>query len=148
MSETNDASGQDDWAQVQDEALSKAEADSAWWTEQWLAFPTVSLDGEGQWHYWDVPEDSGVYNDDWRTGESMARDTVAQMQKFMAGRTALRRILREMDFESTVGQGFLTRLEDMLANPDLYLDSLEPGSVQAKLEALASRADAKSGGHA
>ena len=29
--------------------------------------------------------------------------------------------------------------EGMLANPDLYLDSLEPGSVQAKLKALAAK---------
>ncbi len=41
--------------------------------------------------------------------------------------------MREIDFDSTVAQGFLTRIEDMLANPAVYLESLEPGSVQRKL---------------
>jgi hypothetical protein len=114
-------------------AVEEAEASADWWTEQWLKFPTVSLDGEGQWHYWDVPEDSGVYADDWRVGEGLARDTVAQMQSFESGSSALRRIIREIDLESTVGQGFVTRIEDMLTRPEVYLDSLEPGSVQRKL---------------
>ena len=39
-----------------------------------------------------------------------------------------------MDFNSTIAQGFLNRIEDMLTNPDLYLESLEPGAVRAKLE--------------
>ena len=137
MGETSSTKAAEDLERLRREALAKAEDDTAWWNEQWLAFPTISLDEDGMWHYWDVPEDSGVYNDDWQVGEGLARDTVAQMQAFMAGRTALRRILREMDFESTLGQGFLTRIEDMLANPEIYLDSLEPGSVRAKLEALA-----------
>lgn len=114
-------------------AVEAAEASADWWTEQWLLFPTVSLDEEGQWHYWDVPEDSGVYADDWRVGEGLARDTVAQMQKFEAGSSVLRRIMREIDLESTVGQGFVTRIEDMLTRPEVYLDSLEPGSVQRKM---------------
>jgi hypothetical protein len=29
----------------------------------------------------------------------------------------------------------MNRIEDMLTNPDLYLDSLKPGAVRAKLEA-------------
>ncbi len=124
---------------IEQQATEAAEANVEWWNQEWLKFPTISLDDDGLWHYWDVPEDSGVYSDDWRVGEGLARDTVAQMQRFMAGSSALRRIFREIDFDSTVGQGFVTRIEDMLANPDLYLDSLEPGSVQAKLEALAAK---------
>lgn len=114
-------------------ATKAAEASADWWTEQWLRFPTVSLDDEGQWRYWDVPEDSGVYADDWRIGEALARDTVAHMQAFEAGSSVLRRILREIDLESTVGQGFVTRVEDMLTRPEVYLESLEPGAVQRKL---------------
>ena len=114
-------------------AAKEAEASADWWTEQWLRFPTVSLDEEGQWRYWDVPDDSGVYADDWRVGEGLARDTVAQMQNFEAGSSVLRRIVREFDLESTVGQGFMTRIEDMLTRPEVYLDSLEPGSVQRKM---------------
>ena len=120
-------------ADLQTAAVAEAEDNAAWWTEEWLKFPTISLDGDGGWHYWDVPEDSGIYSDDWRTGESLARDTVSQMQAFQSGSSALRRILSEIDFDSTVGQGFITRIEDMLTNPGVYLDSLEPGSVQAKL---------------
>ena len=134
---TSQATGDSD---VQRAAVEEAEANAEWWNSEWLKFPTISLDDEGHWHYWDVPEDTGVYNDDWRIGEGLARDTVAQMQRFMAGSSALRRIMHEIDFNSTVAQGFLTRIEDMLARPDLYLDSLEPGSVQAKLKALAQDA--------
>jgi hypothetical protein len=119
-------------------AVEKAEADAEAWNQEWLKFPTISLDDEGQWHYWDVPPDSGVYGDDWQLGESLARDTVAQMQRFTAGSSALRRLLREMDFNSTIAQGFLNRIEDMLTKPDLFLDSLEPGAVRAKLEGGAS----------
>ncbi|MEM7226203.1 MAG: hypothetical protein AAF495_24710 [Pseudomonadota bacterium] len=137
MGETNSEKAAEHLEQLRLAAFAKTEEDTAWWNEQWLAFPTISRDQEGLWHYWDVPEDSGVYNEDWQTGEGLARDTVAQMQAFMAGRTALRRILRDMDFESTVGQGFLTRLEDMLANPEIYLGSLEPGAVRSKLKELA-----------
>ena len=117
----------------QDALVQGAEASAEWWNQEWLKFPTISLDDEGQWHYWDVAEDSGVYSDDWKLGEGMARDTVAQMQRFPDGSSALRRIMREIDFNSTVAQGFLTRIEDMLTNPQVYLDSLEPGSVQRKL---------------
>lgn len=118
---------------LQDSAADEAETNSEWWQEQWLKFPTIGLDEDGGWHYWEVPGDSGIYNDDWRIGEGLARDTVRQMQAFNSGSSALRRILGEIDLESTVGQGFITRIEDMLTNPDLYLESLEPGSVQAKL---------------
>jgi len=114
-------------------ATQAAEESADWWNEQWLKFPTVSLDAEGMWHYWDVPDDLGIYADDWRRGEELARDTVAHMQAFEAGSTVLRRIMREIDLESTVGQGFLTRIEDMLTRPEVYLESLEPGSVQRKL---------------
>lgn len=123
-------------------AALEAQANAEWWNEEWLKFPTISLDPDGQWRYWDVPADSGVYSDDWQVGESLARDTVAQMQHFMAGSSALRRIFREIDLDSTVGQGFVTRIEDMLANPDLYLESLEPGSVRGKLRKLAKESAA------
>ncbi len=122
-------------AEVEAEALAKAEKDEAEWNRQWLLFPTVSQDDEGNWRYWDVPEDSGVYNEDWAVGERLARETVIQMQNFQSGSNVLRRIMREIDFESTVAQGFLTRIEDMLTNPALYLESLEPGAVRAKLRA-------------
>ncbi len=110
-----------------------AEADAKWWNQEWLKFPTVSLDDEGKWHYWDVTEGSRVYSDDRALGEALARDTVAQMQRFPEGGPVLRRIMREIDHDSIVAQGFFNRLEDMLTRPDVYLDSLEPGSVQAKL---------------
>lgn len=124
-------------------AIEKAEENEAWWHEQWLAFPTVSCDEEGVWHYWDVREDTGVYSDDWAVGEGLARDTVAHMQRFVAGSSVLRRIMHEIDFNSTVAQGFLTRIEDMLTKPELYLESLEPGAVRAKLKILAERDAAK-----
>ncbi len=110
-----------------------AEADAKWWNEEWLKFPTVSLDDEGNWHYWDVSGGSRVYSDDRSVGEALARDTVAQMQRFPEGGSVLRRIMREIDHHSIVAQGFFNRLEDMLTNPEVYLESLEPGSVQAKL---------------
>jgi hypothetical protein len=103
------------------------------WHDEWLKFPTVSLDVAGGWHYWDVAADTHVYSTDWKVGEGLARDTVAQMQRFPAGSSVLRRILREIDFNSLVAQGFLARVEDMLTNPQVFLQALEPGSVQAKL---------------
>ncbi len=110
-----------------------AEADAKWWNQEWLKFPTVSLDDEGKWHYWDVTEGNRIYSDDRALGEALARDTVAQMQRFPEGSSVLRRIMREIDHDSIVAQGFFNRLEDMLTRPDVYLESLEPGSVQAKL---------------
>ena len=104
-----------------------------WWDEEWSKFPTCKLDEDGTPNFWAVGEDSGIYADDWKTGQGLARDTVAQMQNFPEGSTALRRILSVMDFNSNVGQGFLTRIEDMLTRPEIYLDNLEPGAVQAKL---------------
>ncbi|MGF1611894.1 MAG: hypothetical protein ACFCUQ_21015 [Kiloniellales bacterium] len=128
------ASSQNAQVQFDEEAaVAAAEKSHDWWIEEWLKFPTISQDAEGQWRYWDVPHDSGVYADDWKLGEGLARDTVAQMQRFPDGSSALRRIMREIDFDSTVAQGFLTRIEDMLTNPEVYLDSLEPGSVQRKM---------------
>ncbi len=108
-------------------------ANAKWWQEEWLKFPTVSLDEEGNWHYWDVPADAGVYSEGRSLGEALARDTVAQMQRFPEGSSVLRRIMRDIDHNSIAAQGFFNRLEDMLTNPDVYLDSLEPGSVEAKL---------------
>jgi hypothetical protein len=103
------------------------------WHDEWLKFPTVSLDAAGGWLYWDVAADTHVYSTDWKVGEGLARDTVAHMQRFPAGSSVLRRILREIDFNSLVAQGFLARIEDMLTNPQVFLQALEPGSVQAKL---------------
>ena len=132
MANSDDKSAQSD-AAIEAAALAKAREDEAEWNRQWLLFPSLSFDDEGGWRYWDVPEDTGVYNDDWAVGERLARETVAHMQDFQSGNNVLRRIMREIDFESTVAQGFLTRIEDMLTNPALYLESLEPGAVQAKL---------------
>ena len=120
------ASSDQNWEQAADDARS-------WWDDEWAKFPTIQVDEDGTPNYWAVSEDSGVYSDDWQIGQGLARDTVAQMQRFPEGSTALRRILRAMDFNSTIGQGFLTRIEDMLTRPEVYLENLEPGSVQAKL---------------
>lgn len=113
--------------------MTESATDETWWTNQWLAFPTVTLDQDGLWHYWNVPDDSGVYSEDWAVGEGLARDTVAQMQAFREGSTVLRRIIKELDLNSTIAQGFLTRIEDMLARPDVYLVSLEPGAVRRQM---------------
>ncbi len=118
---------------VENEAEDVTEANAKWWNEEWLKFPTVSLDEEGKWHCWDVTGGSRAYIDDRSVGEALARDTVAQMQRFPEGGSVLRRIMREIDHNSIVAPGFFTRLEDMLTTPKVYLESLEPGSVQAKL---------------
>ncbi len=118
---------------VERDAEAITEADTKWWREEWLKFPTVSRDEEGNWQYWDVPVDTGVYNDDRTLGEALARDTVAQMQRFPEGSSVLRRIIRDIDLNSSAAQGFVNRLEDMLTRPDVYLESLEPGAVRAKL---------------
>jgi len=97
-----------------DEAVREAARASAWWEGEWLKFPTVSKEADGSWRYWNVPADSGVFQDDWPLGERLARETVTQMRRFPEGSTVLRRILREMDPESTVGQGFLTAVEETL----------------------------------
>lgn len=104
-------------------ALRQTRADADWWNEEWLKFPTISRDGAGHWRYWNVPPASGIYRKDWALGEALARDTVTQMQRFAAGSSALRRILREIDFNSTIAQGFLNAIEDMLANPPVYLEA-------------------------
>ena len=118
----------------------EAEADDArsWWNEEWARFPTILLNEDGAPNYWSVPAETGVFNEDWATGQSLARETVAQMQRFPEGSTALRKILRAMDHDSTIAQGFLTRIEDMLTRPSVYLESLEPGAVAAKLRGEAS----------
>ena len=98
----------------ENEAIREAARASSWWDEEWLKFPTVTKDPDGSWRYWNVPDDTGVYQDDWPLGERLARATVAHMRHFPEGSTVLRRILREMDPESTVGQGFLTAIEETL----------------------------------
>ncbi len=89
------------------------------------------------WAEWPAPRrllgGSRIYSDDQALGEALARDTVAQMQRFPEGSSVLRRLMREIDHNSIVAQGFFNRLEDMLTKPEVYLESLEPGSVQAKL---------------
>lgn len=108
----------------EDEAVREAARASAWWEEEWLKFATVSKQPDGSWRYWDVPPDTGVFADDWPRGERLARQTVAHMRRFPEGSTVLRRILREMDPESTVGQGFLTAIEEMLCQSGPTLQPL------------------------
>jgi len=109
-------------------AQRETRAGADWWNQEWLKFPTIRRDGEGNWLYWDVQQASGIYGQDWALGEKLARDTVVQMQRFAAGSSALRRILREIDFNSTIAQGFLNGIEDMLANPSVYLEALDSES--------------------
>lgn len=90
---------------------------TAWWDAEWRAFPTVSQRDDGSWCYWRVRDDSGRPGDDWAHGEALARATIAQMQRFPEGSTVLRRILREMDFNSGVAIGFLDALEQFLVDP-------------------------------
>ena len=84
----------------------EAQDTQAWWREQWLAFPTVA-------------EHDGVL-DFWPRGERLARETIAQMRRFPEGASVLRRILARLDHDSTVAQGFVNHLEEVLARPDLY----------------------------
>ena len=114
----------DAYRREEDEAVREAARASIWWEQEWLRFPTVSKDADGAWRYWSVPADSGVYQDDWPLGERLARETVAQMRRFPEGSTVLRRILREMDPESAVGQGFLTAVEDILCQSGPALQPL------------------------
>lgn len=108
----------DDYRQENETAVEEAAKAADWWDAEWLKFPSVTHDGEGGWRYWEVPDDSGVYEDDWPLGERLAKETIAQMRRFPEGSTVLRRILREMDPETTVGQGFLTALEDCICYPE------------------------------
>ena len=121
-----------------DEWTAAAADARSWWNQEWARFPTIALDDDGMPNYWSVSPDTGVYGDDWNTGQALARDTVAQMQRFSEGSAAFRRIVRAMDLSSTVAQGFLTRIEDMLTHPDIYLDSLEPGALEAKMRGPAT----------
>jgi len=114
----------DAYRREEDEAVREAARASIWWEQEWLRFPTVNKDDDGAWRYWSVPADSGVYQDDWPLGERLARETVAQMRRFPEGSTVLRRILREMDPESAVGQGFLTAVEDILCQSGPALQPL------------------------
>jgi len=116
MAADNPVSDLDSYRREVDEAVREAARASAWWDQEWLKFPTVSKLPDGSWRYWSVPADSGVFQDDWPLGERLARETVAQMRSFPEGSTVFRRILREMDPESTVGQGFLTAVEEILCN--------------------------------
>ena len=100
------------------QACRQAAAAAAWWKESWLAFPSVSEDSEGRFSYWDVPEDSGVFAEDWRIGEDVARETLAHLGRFPEGSSVLRRALKQMDFESNVAQGFLNHLEERLSGLD------------------------------
>ena len=109
------------------EMAREAQAQQEWWRRQWLTFPTVSETADGGLEFWDVPPDSGVYQDDWPRGERLARDTIAHMRRFPEGASVLRRILARMDYGSTVAQGFVNRLEESLARPDLYAPE---GAVQ------------------
>src|SRR3546814_15802807 len=102
------------YRQEEDEAVRAAARASTWWEEEWLKFPSVSKQPDGSWRYWCVPADSGVYQDDWPLGERLARETVAQMRRFPDGSTVLARSLLEMDPDATVGQGFLTAIDEML----------------------------------
>jgi hypothetical protein len=67
-----------------------------------------------------VAPDSGVYQDDWPRGERLARETLAHMRRFPEGASVLRRILARIDYDSTVAQGFVNHLEEVLARPALY----------------------------
>lgn len=88
------------------------------WRESWLNFPTVGEDKEGRWHFWSVPADTGVFQVDFPEGEKLANATIKQMREFPEGASVLRRILRDMDSESNVAQGFTNRLEDLLTYPE------------------------------
>jgi hypothetical protein len=90
------------------------------WHDQWLGFPTVTERPDGGLEFWDVSPDTGVYQDDWPRGERLARETIAHMRRFPEGASVLRRILSRLDHDSTVAQGFINRLEEALARPDLY----------------------------
>ncbi len=99
-------------------AAAEARRSRVWWEQQWSRFPTVGCRADGAPCFWQVPPDSGCYQDDWPLGERLARETVAQMRRFSEGSSVLRRILRELDYNSTVGQGFLSALEEILVQRD------------------------------
>ena len=101
-------------AELVDQACKEAEASMEWWEEQWSQFPTVGVDAEGARSFWCVPRDTGCYQDDWPLGERLAEQTLTQMQRFPEGSAVLRRVLRDLDYSSTVGQGFLSKLEETL----------------------------------
>lgn len=97
-----------------------------WWRAQWLAFPTVERRDDG-FEFWAVEPDTGVYQDDWPRGERLARDTISHMQDFPEGSSVLRRILRDMDPDSTVAQGFINHLEEVLTHPQQQGDAPRAG---------------------
>lgn len=101
-------------------AINAVRVQQSQWHAQWLGFPTVTETPDGGLEFWDVAPDTGVYQDDWPRGERLARDTIAHMRRFPEGASVLRRILGRMDHDSTVAQGFINRLEETLARPDLY----------------------------
>lgn len=96
------------------------EAQQRWWHEQWLRFPSVREDADGGLDFWAVAPDTGVYQDDWPRGERLARETLAHMRRFPEGASVLRRILARIDVDSTVAQGFINHIEEVLARPHLY----------------------------
>jgi hypothetical protein len=96
-------------------APSDWQAAAARWDKEWSRFPTVDWCDDGPRSFWKVPPDSGVYAVDRALGERLAEQTVAQMRRFPEGASVLRRILREMYLDSTVGQGFIDKLENILA---------------------------------
>src|SRR3546814_18828277 len=91
------------YRQEEDEAVRAAARASTWWEEEWLKFPSVSKQPDGSWRNWVVPAASGVYKDDWPHAVRLARETVAQRRRLPEGSTVLRRTLREMKQDSTVG---------------------------------------------
>ena len=100
------------------QACEDARSSMGWWDEEWSRFPTVGPGSQGTRSFWCVPQDSGCYQDDWPLGERLAEQTFAQMRRFPEGSAVLRRVLRDLDYNSTVGQGFLSKLEETLLGAD------------------------------
>lgn len=97
-------------------------------------FPTVGVCEDGWRSYWIVPPDTGSLERDWATGERLARETVARMQREPEKSWVLRRVLRDLDYDSDVGQGFLGWLEDRLTWPEGASGNAGPASVLPRPE--------------
>lgn len=97
-------------------------------------FPTVGVRDDGWRSYWNVPADTGSRERDWATGERLARETVARMQREPEKAWVLRRVLRELDYDSGVGQGFLSWIEDRLAWPEGASGNAGPAAVLPRAE--------------
>ncbi len=76
--------------------------------------PTVAEGSDGHWHYWEVDDDCGCPVTDLERGEQLGRETVAVLRAHPEGACVLRRILRDIDLDSQVAQGFLSALEAAL----------------------------------